>query len=179
MEEVELPLIVRKPRWPYFISLICSLAVVGAGSFLLTERIPDWLLRTLFGVSCVAPLYFLGRLLDTKPELVISDTGICDSHWNIKAISWEDIDDAFVQSSENIDYVCIVLRHPEEYRRSLGGIAKVIQFANTETGFGDFTVNPIRRGLDAKVVLKLVRQQIAVAKSAPRPVRSSIKYNAG
>jgi hypothetical protein len=179
MEDVELPLIVRKSRWPYFIWLILSLAVAGTGIFLIAERVPDWLLLTLLGVFCVVPLYFLGRLIDTRPELVISETGICDAHWNIKPIEWEDIDDAFVRGDSDVDYVCIVLRQPEEYRRKLGGIAKMIQFAAHETGFGDFTVKPVAMGLDARTVLQLTRQQIAKAKSTPRSARSSIKYNAG
>lgn len=178
MESAELPLIVRKSRWPIAISLIGSVTVA---LFLFWQ--PDIYSNPLqFGLAYVFCMIATGCvwiLVDRKPDLVVSAEGIHAPHWGVAVVFWDELEDVFVESDSDGDYLCLSLRQPEKYRARSGRLAKIANTANRETGFGDLTIKPSTVGLDANDLLQLVRRQIVGSRSESKPLPSTWKYRAG
>jgi hypothetical protein len=178
VESLELPLIVWKSRWPTVVSLIGAI-VVAVFLFWLPDIYSHRLQFGLAWVFCLIATGCVSLLVERKPVLTVSSEGIHAPHWDVEVIFWDELEDVFVKSSSDGDYLCLSLRQHEAYRATSGRFAKIANTANRETGFGDLTIKPSSVGLDANELLQLVRRQIAESRSEPKPRRSSVKYRAG
>jgi hypothetical protein len=173
MEKIVLPLIVRKPRWRSVGLLIGSLAVVGIILYMRQPSLFTWVVIVAFGGiawTC------LGQLMDRKPRLAISENGICVTHWDVGTIPWHELSDAFIKTNGDAEYICVTLRNPESFRERISKLARVVNTSTLKTGYSDFTLKPADMGLDANMILELVRDKISMAKTKPMSTGSSSRY---
>ena len=164
MEKIGFPLNIRKSRWRFALPLVGSLMVLGICLYFLADREPSgliWTLIVIFGVSSLACFF---RMMDAQPGLVISEIGVCDTNWSVGTIPWKELHGAFIKSDGGVDYICLTLRHPEQYRREMGKVGRVISSATRQTGFGDFTMRPSAMGLDTSGVFEIVKEQLRLSK---------------
>jgi|APLak6261667961_1056064.scaffolds.fasta_scaffold00520_4 hypothetical protein len=161
-----LPLVARKSRWRYVVPLVCSSVAIGITLCVLVDRDLSWPIWTLFVIYCGSTVYYLQRIFDSTPSLLISEDGICDAHWNIGVISWTELSDAFLKTDSGVVYICLTLRDPVKFRSKIGQIGRIVNSAARQTGFGDFTVNPSSMGLDASEVYKIVNEQLRLRSGA-------------
>lgn len=179
MKKIALPLIVRKSRWRSAGVLLGSAITVGISTRAMVVREPTlvtWVVIVMFGgIAWVC----LGQLLDSKPRLTISETGICVAHWNVGLILWNDLSEAFLKADRGAEYICLTLRDPGSFLPRMNRIARAFNASTRQTGFSDFTLKPADMGLDTNLVFELVREQINLAKTRPKPPESSSRYPLG
>lgn len=162
------PLIVRKSRWRNVVPLVGSWTVFGISVYYISNHEQTWLpfvVAVFFG--SIASAYSI-QTLESKPCLIISVKGISIEHLKIGTIFWNDLSGAFIVSIGGVDQICFTLRNAEEFRVRIGRLGRVLNSATRQAGYGDFTLNTSDMGLDAKIVLELVREQIDHAKGKPK-----------
>ena len=145
--------------------LVGSLVALGIIVYFLVDREPTWFIWTLIALFGGSTFAFLDLLMHPKPWLVLSQQGFCYTYLGIGTISWNDLSGAFIKTDRGVDYICLALRHPAEFRSQLSKFHRVFSSASRQTGFGDFTVDTSGIGLDANAVIELVREQIDQAKA--------------
>ena len=171
-----LPLIVKKSRWLCVLPLIGSVVVAGIGGYALAEGKPSWIGWTVIVLFSGSAFYYLGRLLDGKLSMTITEVGICVDHWDSGTVSWDDFSGVSLITVNGVHWLCLTLREPEEYRRNAGAFRRAIHTASRQTGYGDFPVNLSAMGLEPAEVVALVGHQIDVAKTKPKQPGSSFRY---
>jgi hypothetical protein len=179
MGKIILPLIIRKSRWWSVVSLVGTLIALGIIFRILLDRNSTWALWVIiifFGFFSGFIVVWLGQLWSPEPRLTISEEGIFAAHWNVGLISWNDIGGVFVKTDGGDEYVCLTLRDPESFRDRMGKLARIFNTATRQTGFSDFTVKPADFGFTTNMLLELVRLQIELAKTRPKPTAPSFKY---
>jgi hypothetical protein len=140
----------------YIVLLLGAGAFVAAGAFILLSGGPTlvgWLSIIFFGAGI--PLFAL-QILDRRPRLKIDDTGIVDRTLGVGKIAWEDIDDAFVKSIQNVDFICLKLRNPEKYIGKLTPVKRAMAKANEKLGFTPISLNLSGVAVNTHEILELI-----------------------
>jgi hypothetical protein len=66
-------------------------------------------------VLSIALPFAIRRARDTRPLIVLDETGIADRRIGIGTIAWRDIRRAYAQSFEGATFICLELFEPERY----------------------------------------------------------------
>jgi hypothetical protein len=139
------PLVIRASRSKAILLFAGCLAFAGGGVAMLltTERSPD---QRLIGGACVlffggGALVALRQLFDSRPRLVIDDSGILDSTLGVGTIPWSEILDARVQSIQGNDFICLSVRNPEMWIHSYSPVQRALVSANKALGFTELNIN--------------------------------------
>ena len=119
-----------------------SLGFVAAGVFILIEAegndVLGWV-STAFFASCALVGFWM--LFDTRPRLIIDRRGIYDRTTGVGRIPWSDINNAYLKSIGNNDFVCLELRNQNAYSQKLSAIQKFLASANHSLGFTPISLN--------------------------------------
>jgi len=108
------------------------LAFIGAGVFILVLLARDPTANSepldyggLFFFGSIAML-FGGRLLDTRPRVVISERGILDSRGNLGIIEWPEISEVAVGSAGSIQQLIVHVRRRDFWLNKSSGFTKFL-----------------------------------------------------
>ena len=169
------PLVVRRSRWRSATPLVGSFVVVAICVYYAMHHEPTWVSVPLTAFFFSLAVFYLEQVFRPKPCLMISVKGICVDYLMIGTIPWNDLSGAFLRRDGGAEHICFTLRDPEEFRVRIGRLGRVLNSARRQAGYGDFTLNTFDLGLDADVVLELIKEQIALAKD--KPTGPTLKYD--
>ena len=71
------------------------------------------ILSVLFAILCLVLCVFVWKIFDNKPQLIISDEGIYAV--GVGEIAWSNVEQAFVDSDGDRDYIRLSLTNYKEY----------------------------------------------------------------
>ncbi|MFC7679632.1 STM3941 family protein [Paenibacillus sp. GCM10028914] len=128
-----------------FFSVIFVLLGIAITYFGLTEDDGSMAIVAI-GVLCTiffgfGLIYFISRLVNKRPSLIVNDEGITDQSSYIQAgvIKWEDIKEIKLYSMMNQRMIGIILYHPENFMSKQSGFKKLLMRANQ--GLVDTPIN--------------------------------------
>lgn len=105
---------------------------------------------------------------DTAPTFRIDDEGICEPLWGIGSLGWSEVREVFFKRDGGRDYICIVVRDREALKSRQGFLRRYFSTASRSTGFGDLTIDAVRRGLQAEQVVEFASRMVTASlKRAP------------
>lgn len=109
---------------------------------------------------CAAGVFFFGRLVRRRPELVLSDAGLV--HRQSGSLAWHEVAHArvFVQrpsASTKVRYVQIGLRDPQAYYARSSWWLRLMVKANNKLGYGDLNLAESMLGASAEEVIRAMR----------------------
>ncbi|WP_317169659.1 STM3941 family protein [Hymenobacter sp. BT18] len=160
-------LIFYNSRKRYALLTFGGLVFVVMGSWLIvkTGNWPLGLVTILFfGTGVVIGIR---QLLDTRPRLHITDTGILDRTLGVGLIPWADITDAYVRSINQEYFICLLLRNEEAYLSRLPPLKRKLAAANEALGFTPVSVNLSGVDLNPEQLLEYILKQSAAARLGP------------
>jgi hypothetical protein len=111
-----------------------------------------------------------------KPDLEISSDGIQASVWGDAHVRWDEIERVFVVSRQGIDFLCLTLRRPEDFRARGGSLVKLVMESNRQAGLGDLMFRPATLRLHTNEILKLIELMTDWHKSELKPRPSAVRY---
>jgi|GEM_PF-836281 len=172
---------IRNSFIKYTLLLMVSMAFVAGGALIVWKGeapLVGWASILFFGAGV---LVFAWQLLDTRPRLVINEQGINDRTLGIGILPWSEIAGAYVHSINNIDFICLILRNPEEYRSRLSPIKRFMSPANRALGCTDFIINLAGISVPTQAIFELVLKQSKLAEHRPAggPAPGSFKLALG
>lgn len=157
------PLELRNSFTKYVLLLIASMGFVAGGALIVWKGeapLVGWTSILFFGAGV---LVFAWQLVDARPRLVINEQGINDRTLGIGMIPWSEIAGAYVNSINNIDFICLVLRNPEEYRSRLSPVKRFMSPANRALGCTDFIINLAGINVPTPAIFELILKQARLA----------------
>ena len=127
----------------------------------------DVLCTVIFGLCLV---YYVARIKNKKPSLIVNDEGITDQSSYIEAgvIRWEEVKNIEIYSLMNQRMIGIKLYHPEEFMSKQRGFKKMLMRANQ--GMVDTPINIAESGLPMsldKVYLIMLKKWKQSRREAP------------
>lgn len=148
--------IIKGARWKTLLLLVVSWAFVAAGILIITtgkEPLIGWVSVLFFGAGSSV---FIWQLVDARPRLVINDQGVMDRTLGVGVIPWKEIKDAYQQSINGYDFICLELHNPEPYLQKLSAVRRAMASANRGIGFTDFSLNLSLAAVNPDEVFELV-----------------------
>ncbi|MET4108183.1 STM3941 family protein [Hymenobacter sp. UYP22] len=156
-------LIYHNSRWRYALLTLGGLAFVAMGVFMIITE-GKW------GLGLVSIAFFgtgvlvgIRQLLDSRPRLQITEEGILDRTLGVGLIPWADIDDAYVRSINQENFICLVLHNEDEYLQRLPPLKRKLASANAALGFTMLSVNLSGVDLNPEQLLEYILKQSAAA----------------
>ncbi|MCA8831087.1 STM3941 family protein [Hymenobacter pini] len=156
-------LIYHNSRWRYALLTLGGLVFVAMGVFMIVTE-GKW------GLGLISIAFFgtgvlvgIRQLLDSRPRLQITDEGILDRTLGVGLIPWVDIDDAYVHSINQENFICLVLHNEEEYLQRLPPLKRKLASANAALGFTMLSVNLSGVDLNPEQLLEYILKQSAAA----------------
>ena len=161
-------------RWKYIgLAAMCvPFVVIGclmlmfpkSGS--LKETLAGWAGVILFGLGSIV---FLWQIFDSRPRIVVDESGIFDRTLSVGTIEWQDIKHAYLNSVVGNPFISLVLTNPEKYlERAMNSQKKL---ARLNKYLGAETININLSGIDkspdeilAVVLNRLINRNIDVHK---------------
>jgi hypothetical protein len=158
-------LIIKNSNSKYILLLLMTIGIVAGSAWLVSrgDRV-GWLGLICFGPGI--PL-FIRQLLDTRPRLVIDESGVLDRTLGVGRIAWGDIESAYVKSIKGNDFICLTLRNPEVYLGTLSPTRRAMATANRKLGFTEINLNLSGVAADTNEIYELVLKNSEVFRRRP------------
>jgi hypothetical protein len=165
------PLMIHNARWKHVLGLLASLGFVATAVLLVWKAPPSasiepwetWAGILFFGACAVV---FFWRLFDSKPRLIIDDSGIVDNTLGVGLIPWSEILDATVRSLYGNDFICLTLRDPELWLHKLSPTQKALLQVNRALGFTELNINLAGVSANTAQIHELILKMSAAARRA-------------
>jgi len=100
---------------------------------------------------------------DSPPTFRIDDEGICEPLWGIGSLEWSEVREVFAKRDGGRDYICIVVRDRDALKSRQGFLRRYFSTATRATSFGDLTIDPVRRGLEAEQVVEFASNMVTAS----------------
>lgn len=101
----------------------------------------------------------------------IDDEGLCEPLWGIGSLEWSEVREVFSKRDGGRDYICIVVRDREALKARQGFLRRFFSTATRSTGFGDLSIDTMRRGLQAEQVVEFASSMVTASlKKRAHPV---------
>lgn len=122
--------------------LLLVIPLVGAGFFCTTLPDPLVALVGWFGVAFfgLGGVLAIAQLFRKGPQVVFGPDGIEDRRWGLGPIPWEEVVGVWIGTVEGGKFLCVQVRDPEPYLRSLPAHRRWLARRNPALGFGHLTV---------------------------------------
>jgi hypothetical protein len=107
--------------------------------------------------------------MDSRPRLVIDESGIYDRTLGVGRIPWPEITGARIQSIRGNDFVCLAVRDPKIWLHQLAPLQKLLVRGNRALGFSELNIN--LSGVEASTaqVYELILKFSQAARQNMRP----------
>lgn len=156
-------LVVKNSIGKYLLYGLIALIFVAGGIFILS--VGKDLKATIIGWSCIiffgfALLIFLRQIFDTRPRIIIDQTGIFDRTLDIGIIEWQDIENAYLNSILGNDFISLVLRDTEKYLQRISKPKAKLAKYNRTLGFETINLNLSGVNIKSSEVFALVIKQL-------------------
>lgn len=152
-------------RSKYALYFLGALAFTVGGVWMISEGHWFWgWFNALFFGLCTAT--FVWQMRGGGPRLVIDDSGLYDRTLGVGTIAWSDIEDAYVARTNNLPFLCLVLRDPSVYTRKLNPVKRALSRTNGAFGFTALALNLHGlRGVDPEEIEALVRSEASARRA--------------
>jgi len=128
--------------WKIYLYLTYSFRMVWDVSLI------GMILNIIFGLMFLLGILVFGcvtvifgkRLLDTKPQVLISAEGIEDKRLNLGLIKWSEISSIFSNKMSQAQWFSINLILPENYQKRLPVFARLMRKINGESELNSFRI---------------------------------------
>ena len=115
---------------------------------------------------------------DSPPRFHMDDEGICEPLWGIGKLEWREVREVFSKRDGGHDYICIVVRDRDALKSRQGFLRRFLSTAARSTGFGDLTIDTVRRDLHAEQVVDFASSRVTTSlkkepNQAPEPTAPS------
>lgn len=108
---------------------------------------------------------------DSPRGFRIDDEGVCEPLWGIGSLEWSEVREVFSKRDSGRDYICIVVRDREALKSRQGFLRRFFSTATRSTGFGDLSIDTVRRGLQADQVVEFASSMVTASlKKKAHPV---------
>ena len=105
---------------------------------------------------------------DSPQGFRIDDEGVCEPLWGIGKLEWSEVREVFSKRSGGRDYICIVVRDRDALKSRQGFLRRFFSTANRSTGFGDLSIDTVRRGVRAEQLVEFASNMVTASqKKAP------------
>jgi len=101
--------------------------------------------------------------VDCPREFRIDDEGVCEPLWGIGKLEWSEVREVFSKRDGGRDYVCIVVRDRDALKSRQGFLRRFLSTATRSTGFGDLSIDTVRRGLQAEQVVEFSSSMVTAS----------------
>jgi hypothetical protein len=112
------------------------------------------------GFFALGPAVFLWQLIDPRPRLIIDEHGIYDRTFGVGWIAWSDIDDAYMHSTQGVEFICLRVLDPSSYLGKLSWVRRRLAEVNRALGFTEFNVCVSGLRVSAEEVFRLVQRYL-------------------
>ena len=101
----------------------------------------------------------------------IDDEGVCEPLWGVGNLEWSEVREVFSKRDGGRDYICIVVRDRDALKSRQGFLRRFFSTATRSTGFGDLSIDTVRRGLQAEQVVEFASRMVTASlKKKAHPV---------
>ena len=148
------------------IILLAGLVLVAVGVALIYQdsdpiaKTIGWASVIFFGACLIMGLI---KLFDSKPGLIIDETGISDNSLSIKtgAIRWEDILEIDEINIHNQSFIRIYLKEPERHIEKLSGPSKKMAQLNHKLYGSPYSISASTLKCEHQDLLMLLRERLS------------------
>ena len=162
--------IIRNSRWKHVLLLIGCIGFVAAGIWMIIQgKQFGWVALLFFGSGIPISIW---QIADSRPRLIIDDSGVLDRTLGVGRIEWTDIQEAYVRSISGNDFICLELKNPEKYSQQLSQVKRAMADANRGLGFTDFNINLSGVAASTDEIFELLMKYCeAAAKRQEKPIQ--------
>ncbi len=136
----------KNSPWKYVgLAAICAAFVVIGGLMLLFPRTGEWR-ETIIGWSGVilfgfGLFIFLRQIFDSRPRIIVDESGIFDRTLSVGVIEWQDIEYAYLNSVVGNPFISLHLTNPEKYLERAMNSQKKLARLNKYLGAETININ--------------------------------------
>jgi uncharacterized membrane protein len=136
--------VVKNSIWKYVLYSLLALVFVVGGVFILfvgkdtRSTFIGWVCIIFFGFGL---LVFVRQIFDSRPRIVIDETGIFDRTLDVGVIEWSDIEHAYKNSMMGNDFISLVLKDNEKYLKKTAKAKAQLARYNSALGFETININ--------------------------------------
>ena len=164
MDKSSARIVIAVSKTKIVVILLAGLVLTGVGVALIFQdqdpvaKVIGWASVIFFGACLV--MGFI-KLFDSKPGLIIDETGINDNSLSIKtgAIRWEDIQDIDELHIHNQSFIRIYLKDPERHIERLSGASKKMAQLNHKLYGSPYSISASTLKIPHQDLLMLLRER--------------------
>lgn len=161
-------IVIRTSVWKSAGIILVCLAFVFACIFTyMATKNPTSVIVSIIGMAFfgLGAFVLLYQVLDRRPRIIISETGIIDRTLRVGEIGWGDINSAELRSVRQTKFVALKLNDTKKYLSRLSNYSKKIAKLNKALGFGELTLNLSLVDMKPIEVYKIVERHISATES--------------
>jgi len=136
----------KNSPWKYIgLATICAVFVIIGILMLLFPRTGEWR-ETIIGWSGVilfgfGLFIFLRQIFDSRPRIVVDESGVFDRTLSVGVIEWQDIEHARLNSVVGNPFISLRLNNPEKYLERAMNSQKKLARLNKYLGAETININ--------------------------------------